>query len=244
MTAGESLLDTFPGRLFIEQLRSIRLGDMPSMAFVAAMQPEELLWCATYAVRRYLYSEDCMHALDLDVNEPELREFDNAGLAALSRLSTFDSPQIHHGTGGDFREPTITNRDGFNALPAGAFWTSTPITDDEDTWSVSGEQLRHDSSRWTVYFDVTRVRVTRIDSGRDWINLIESHPLTGRGCKYPDWPAIAESWDAVHLSPAGLLLAHPPISTAPFLPTDGSGLTHSQPQNFMVARVLPWRLLR
>lgn len=229
MSNDESLLDTFPGRLFIRELRSdcLRAGMSPT-AFLAAMRTEALIWRATYAVRRYLYSADCLDVVDFDVSELELRECNTAGLAALSRLSTFGSPQIHHGTGGELRAPTISNRDGFRALPAGAFWTSSPITEDEDMWSVSGEHLHRENPRWEVHFDVTRVRLARIDSARDWVNLIDSHPLTARGCKYPDWPAIAESWGAVHLSPTGLLLAHPTISTTSFTTTDGSGLAHSQ----------------
>jgi hypothetical protein len=115
-----------------------------------------------------------------------------------------------------------------SALPNGAFWTSTPVTDDEDSWTLCGENLRRESPRWEMHFDVARIRVARIDSARDWADLIDSHTVTAGGCKYPDWPAIAESWDAVHLSPTGLLLAHPKISTTPFRSDDGSGLAHSQ----------------
>lgn len=231
MGTGESLLDTFPGRLFIEQLRSGHcFSGASAMEIVAAMTPEDLVRGATAAVRRYLYSDACLDVVNLDVDELALRELDAAGRVALSRLSTFDSPQIHQGTGaiGKLRAPTIRNRDGLSALPGGAFWTSTPLTDDDDSWTVSGENLHRESPRWEVHFDVKRVPVLRIDSARDWADLIESHPLKARDCKYPDWPAIAESWNAVHLSPAGLLLAHPTISTSPFTTTDGSGLAHSQ----------------
>ena len=148
----------------------------------------------------------------------------------MLRHSTFDSPQIHQGTVSELRAPNIQNREPLSALPDGAFWTSIPITDDEDSWTMSGENLRSESPRWEVHFDVTLVRVARIDSAREWVDLIESNTATvsGSNCKYPDWPAIAGSWDAVHLSPAGLLLAHPKISTTRFITADGSGYAHSQ----------------
>lgn len=203
MSGRESLLDTFPGRLFIEHMRS----------FGGLGIPEDLIRAATSAVGSYLYSDRCLEVADFDVNDPELRELNAEGLAALSGLPTFGSPQIHQGTVGELRAPSITNREPLSALPNGAFWTSTPITEDEDSWTLCGENLKRQSPRREMHFDVTRVRVARIDSARDWAELIDSNPVISGGCKYPDWPAIAESWDAVHLSPAGLLLAHPKIST-------------------------------
>lgn len=229
MSARESLLDTFPGRLFINNLQLFRRsGGLSPEAFVVSMGPKDLIRAATRAVSSYLYSDACLEVLHLDSNEPDLREFDIAGLAALSKLSTFGCPQIHQGMLRELRRPIIHNRDPLSALPAGAFWTSIPLTDKEDSWTVSGENLKRQSPRWEIYFDQTAVRVARVDSARAWIELIESNAVTASHCKYPDWPAIAESWDAVHLSPAGLLLAHPTISTTPFTATNGSGYTHSQ----------------
>jgi hypothetical protein len=214
----ESLLDTIPGRLFIEQMLSAR----------GPYWPEDMIRAATRAVSRYLYSDRWLDVARFDVNDPELRECDAGGFAALTRLSTFESPQIHQGPIDALRAPSIDNRELLGALPAGAFWTSTPITDGEDSWTLCGENVRREKPRWEVHFDVTRVRIARIDSARDWADLIDSHTATRIGCKYPDWPAIAESWDAVHLSPAGLLLAHPKISTTRFSTADGSGYAHSQ----------------
>jgi hypothetical protein len=198
------------------------------LSFGGLGMPEDLIRAANWAVGRYLYSEGCLDVADFDLAEPELRECDAVGLAALTGLPTFDSPQIHQGTIGELRAPSIGNRKPLSALPDGALWTSSPITENEDSWTLCGENLRREMPRWEVHFDVTRVRVARIDSARDWADLIDSNTAAGSGCKYPDWPAIAESWDAVHLSPAGLLLAHPKISTTRFSTTDGSGLAHSQ----------------
>ncbi|OBI53939.1 hypothetical protein [Mycobacterium sp. E796] len=206
MTVRESLLDTFPGRLFVDDMRS----------FGGLAVPERLIRAATSAVSGYLYSDRYREVANLDVNDPELRSHDIAGLAALTGLATFGSPQIHQGAIGEVRAPRIGNRDPLSALPAGAFWTSTPITEDEDSWTLCGENLRREAPRWEVHFDVARVRVARVDSARDWAELIDANTVTAGGCKYPDWPAIAECWDAVHLSAAGLLLAHPKISTTRF----------------------------
>ncbi|ORA80632.1 hypothetical protein K3U93_17885 [Mycobacterium malmoense] len=242
MSVGESLLDTFPGRLFIDHLRFFhRHTRVTPTAFVRASRPRDLIVAATHAVSGYLYSDGCANVMDFDTDDPELCEFSAAGLAALSKLSTFDSPQIHQGTVEWLRAPSVRNRDRLCALPFGAFWTSTPIDDDEDSWTLSGENLRRESPRWEVYFDTTHVRVTRIDSARDWRDLVESNPVTADGCKYPDWPAIAASWDAVHLSATGLLLAHPTISTTPFVTTDGSGRAHSRAGP--VASVADWSVV-
>ncbi|WP_068185515.1 hypothetical protein [Mycobacterium sp. UM_CSW] len=207
MSARESLLDTFPGRLFIEDMRS-RGG---------LAVPVRLIRAATWAISGYLYSDRYLEVADLDVNDAELRSYDVAGLAALTGLNTFGSPQIHQGDPiGELRAPRIGNRDPLSALPAGAFWTSTPITEAEDTWTLCGENVKPEMPRWEVHFDLARVRVARIDSARDWADLIDANSVMAGGCEYPDWPAIAESWDAVHLSAAGLLLAHPKISTSRF----------------------------
>ncbi|OBH07602.1 MULTISPECIES: hypothetical protein [unclassified Mycobacterium] len=217
MSNAESLLDTFPGRLFIERMRSV--GGLGA--------PEELISAASRAVGSYLYSDRCLDVADFDVDDLELRAYDEAGLSALSALPTFGSPQIHQGALGELRAPNVSNREPLSALPKGAFWTSTPITDNDDSWTLCGENLARESPRWEVRFDTARVRVALIDSARDWADLIDSHAATANGCRYPDWRAIAQSWDAVHLSPAGLLLAHPKISVTPFSTADGSGHAHS-----------------
>lgn len=228
MSIRESLLNTFPGRLFLKGLGFGCGHHYLPQEVLDALQPDDLIHEAALAIGNYLYSDDCFSVTNFNVHDPELQSADTVALAALSRLCTFASPQIHQGTLTQLHAPSISNRKRLCALPDGAFWTSTPMADNEDSWLISGENLNRDSPRWEVYFDTTRVRVARIDSARDWIDLIDSNRITAGGCKYPDWPAIAESWDAVHLSPAGLLLAHPTISTTPFITTDGSGLAHSE----------------
>ncbi|BBX63779.1 hypothetical protein MSAS_29530 [Mycobacterium saskatchewanense] len=91
MSNDEPLLDTFPGRLFIEHMRS----------FGGLGIAEEVIRAANWAVGSYLYSDRCLGVLDFDVSEPELRAYDTASLAALSALPSFGSPQIHQGTIGE-----------------------------------------------------------------------------------------------------------------------------------------------
>ena len=205
----ESLLDTGPGRLFIKELRRWHQhrGITPT-DFVATLHAKDLIQQATSAVGHHLYSDDRLDVSPLNADYPELCEFDTAGLAALSKLSTFDSPQIHQGMITSLEAPVVCN-DPWHGLPIGSFWTSTPVNADEDSWTLCGENLHRDHPRWEVHFDATRVRLARIDSARDWTDLIDANPLMVEGKKYPDWPAIAESYDAVHLSPTGLVLAHP-----------------------------------
>lgn len=54
-------------------------------------------------------------------------------------------------------------------------------------------------------------RVYEIHSASDWLRLVQNFPLSGsetaRGGVSPDWSRVAEVWDGVHLSFAGLLRA-------------------------------------
>ncbi|KXF51997.1 hypothetical protein AXA44_47880 [Rhodococcus sp. SC4] len=43
---------------------------------------------------------------------------------------------------------------------------------------------------------------------------------------FPDWPSIAQEWDAVHVSLSGLLCAEPLISQVPYTGGDTTGYTH------------------
>jgi hypothetical protein len=223
VSTGESLLDTFPGRLFISKMRSF--GSLADLG--------DVVRAASWAVGGYLYSDRCLEVADFDTDDPALRAYDTACLAALSALRSFGSPQIHQGSIGELRPPRVGNRKPLGALPSGAFWTATPVPPLDDSWTLCGENVAREKPRWEVHFDVARARVARIDSARDWAGLIDAHPVMAGGCRYPDWLAIAESWDAVHLSPAGLLLAHPKISAVPFGTTNGTGYAHSEAGSYV-----------
>lgn len=224
----ESLLDTIPGRLFVNKLKSRAYPGVSPAASVRSISPRDLISLAASAADGYLYSDECREVASLEIDQHVLREFDAAGLAALSELSAFSSPHVHHGMIAPIEAPIIRNRKPLSALPHGAFWTSIPITDSDDSWTLSGENINRGYPRSDVHFSVEDVRLARIDSADDWIALVESGFVEVGSCKYPDWPALAASWDAVYLSPLGLLLAHPRISATPFTERDGSGLEHSQ----------------
>lgn len=234
----ESLLNTFPGRLFVEHLRFFDRRDASIAEFVAAMPPDLLNILAGAANDRYLWSNDCAQAIHLDIDDPELREYADSAKAALAKLSAFNSPQIRHGKQVTLCEPRIRNRSPLSARPVGAFWTSTRLNDNKDTYS---EAWQTGETRWEVHFDPTAVRLARIDSAHDWSTLIDGRAITASGCSYPDWPVIAASFDAIHLSALGLLLAHPSISDTPFVTTTGSGLEHSQAGHY--ASVAVWELV-
>jgi hypothetical protein len=72
----ESLLDTFPGRLFVEDMR--RFGGLAI--------PDRLIRATAWAGTGYLYSDRWLDVADFDVDDPELRKYDAAGLLALSGL--------------------------------------------------------------------------------------------------------------------------------------------------------------
>jgi hypothetical protein len=59
---------------------------------------------------------------------------------------------------------------------------------------------------WRVWsFGVApSARVAEIRSARDWVTLIESAPFDSSGTIYPDWSALAEHWDGVHVTPSAV----------------------------------------
>jgi hypothetical protein len=118
-------------------------------------------------------------------------------------------------------------------MVSGAWW-SAPITRPGVSTARSigqpplptGLVFVEDSFGWTSatswQVSATReVRVLELGAPEDWMNLVRRYPLevtattkrgdwwrtTGRDGSWamPDWPLVAEDWDAVHLSVAGYL---------------------------------------
>lgn len=221
----EALNDTVPGRIFLlsiqeeyqrsEEYLRTQIEDRAA-AFVSNR--------VARAVSEYLYS---------DVPEAVTRENFKVGLDRNLALALedlvfksvpFDSPQVHYGDLTRFRNVSIFNRVPMSTLPGGAFWTA-PITGSKsDTWRGRSSN----KTRSTIIFNAKLVRLAQIDGLKDWINLINLSPERSSGKNYPDWTAISHQYDAVYLSPAGLLLAHPHLSQSPFHTADGTGVTHSQ----------------
>jgi hypothetical protein len=48
-------------------------------------------------------------------------------------------------------------------------------------------------------------RVAEVRSAADWVALIASFPMNHNGFVYPNWRAVAECWDGVHMSARGVV---------------------------------------
>ncbi|MEE2033999.1 hypothetical protein [Rhodococcus chondri] len=221
----DTLNDTVPGRIFLSSLqKEYQRSEEYLRTQIEERAAAFISNRVARAVSEYLYS---------DVPEAVTREdfkvdLDRNLALALEHLVfksiPFDSPQVHYGDLTRFRNVSIFNRVPVSTLPGGAFWTA-PITGPKsDTWrGRSSNKIRS-----TIIFNTKLVRLAQIDGLKDWINLINLAPEKNSGKNYPDWTAISYQYDAVFLSPAGLLLAHPHLSQFPFHTVDGTGVTHSQ----------------
>lgn len=221
----ELLNDTIPGRIFLlslqqefqrseERFRNQTQGR--TAAFISSR--------AARAVSEYLYSDvpETITRADfriaLDQNIQSVLEMLIVGSIP------FDSPQAHYGNLTQFREVSISNKNPVSTLPEGAFWTAPITGSNSDTW----KGMSSNKNRSTIVFNPELVRLARIDGLHDWSRLIDLAPRKHSGQSYPDWAVVSSHFDAVYLSPAGLLLAHPKLSQFPFYTVDGTGVTHSQ----------------
>lgn len=229
MSSDESLLDTIPGRLFIETLAWFWStgADESVSEYVRGLSADDLLSHATRAVGSYLYSNDPVAAARLDASSCRRLDLDVAARWALDGWQPFGSPQVHQGSVTEVRAPVVANRSGFGSLPQGAFWTATPLGPRADSWGECGENLSRGAPRCEVHFDVADTTVAIIRTAADWVRLIAPDAVDVDGTLHPNWPAIARRYDAVHLTVSGLLLAHPRLSQTPFASDDGSGYAHS-----------------
>ncbi len=57
---------------------------------------------------------------------------------------------------------------------------------------------------WALEVD-QNATVLEVASARDWLSVVDAHPVHHRGFVYPDWTAIAARWDAVHMTAAAIL---------------------------------------
>lgn len=131
-------------------------------------------------------------------------------------------------------EARATARPTDPAAPFSGYWWSTPeltrlVTTTRAVQGLGSIQLawqedslgHSDAAIWPLT-PIRRPRVCEIDGPGSWIRLVANYPLdvtnarrhdwyklTGRHGTWliPDWSAVAEEWDAVHLSVAGYLTA-------------------------------------
>ncbi|WP_256978114.1 hypothetical protein [Rhodococcus sp. 14-2470-1a] len=189
----------------------------------------EFVFAAQLDIRSYLYSSGLAEVMAIDPCRPDMVAMADAIAAELATVDrdTFTSPQRHSGHVEVLRQPHVTNRKSASeTLPAGALWTATPLADDLDTWTESRESDAP-TDTYELNFDPDAVHVVRIDSASDWADLLQHHPRGHSDTLYPDWAAIATHCDAVHLSLAGLLTAHPPL-TDTAVDASAQGYAHSK----------------
>jgi hypothetical protein len=93
-----------------------------------------------------------------------------------------------------------------NANPFDAgLYTSTGFQGTQGMWRLYLD-LGHYSSNfpypWHVWKVVsgTTVRVCDVTTAAQWEELVLRHPAVSDGLIYPDWQAIAQEWDAVHIT--------------------------------------------
>lgn len=109
--------------------------------------------------------------------------------------------------------------------PLGAMWTSSPFPDLASVWLTDAPLdwgYPPEATTWSVGVDPTRgVRCFEIGSRGDWVSLCEAFPQDstetyGQDSRAgnlqweppfiaPDWNAVAEEYDAVHLKWSGFL---------------------------------------
>ncbi|MFF4596835.1 hypothetical protein [Amycolatopsis sp. NPDC001319] len=112
----------------------------------------------------------------------------------------------------------------FDDKPRGAWWTSSRLPDGTSCWSRSESLVGTPETRaagevpprrehW-VTVDLTAARIHRIERAADFAVLLAEYPLGGSGFPRVDWLAVAEDFDAVHLSARGLVYTQDvPIAT-------------------------------
>lgn len=228
---GSDLVDTVPGRNFVAGFARDFDRDAQDLSineFLRGLSMDTLLWEAQKDISTYLYGTGMDDALQVNTRDPAIVAMAAAIVEELGSPTrdTFTSPQRHSGRVETLAPPSVRNRTGSTeVLPDGALWTATTLDDGVDTWTHSRES--EPEFVYELLFAPTSVKVARIDSHDDWRRLITAHTRHGSDTSRPDWKHVAQNLDAVHLSLAGLLAAHPRLSEVP--PNDSrDGYRHSQ----------------
>jgi hypothetical protein len=111
----------------------------------------------------------------------------------------------------------LTNWERYAQKPEWGLWTSTELDDPDNTTSLLvaagfgtgdlGGHFHPPCARYRFAIAPT-ARVFEIDGPDAWHRLCTHFPAAGEdGRLVPDWPAVAEEWDGVHLTLGGLLTA-------------------------------------
>jgi hypothetical protein len=103
---------------------------------------------------------------------------------------------------------TVRGRVG--TAPAGAQYSSTRYCGTWSPWRTYLE-LNRGSTLYPIPWHTWRIavedeaRIAEIDCAASWVRLLGDHPHAVGGELVPDWGSIAEDYDGVHLSFAGVL---------------------------------------
>lgn len=206
----ERLRDTVPGTVFLTQVLHWGLEQLDlEGACEGAMR----------AVADYLYGPVELE----EIRGESAKISDNDEIQVRDKLEELDreiavSDFIHGGNPSPFLPPEfpLLSPDNPKYHPRAAFWTATPLSVDEDTWTICGENLNRNRERMVVDVDRTRARIHRVDSLRDWKRVTTEWNLED-GAHH--WASVAREFDAIALGIRGLLLAHPGDIWDPSVPS-------------------------
>ncbi|MCP2164838.1 hypothetical protein [Goodfellowiella coeruleoviolacea] len=149
---------------------------------------------------------------------PELDEVAVAVLDRLSRSEFADASlqprQAWFSTSGTLPRVVVVS-DVSSAFapadkPVGALWTASFLPDGTSAWQRR-EWAEFGTSRnlYAVTFDLAQAKIFTIDSLEDFEQLIHAYPRPAPdGRVLVRWTAVADDFDAVHLTARGLLTAH------------------------------------
>lgn len=149
-------------------------------------------------------------------------ELDRIAAAVMRRVSTGPlsattprSPQARFTRDAMPSSVMVTDRPTQDDKPAGALWTSSFLPDGTSMWQW-GEwaEFGRDRPLLALTFDPADVRLCTIGSPADYERLVNRYPYPASTHTQVHWTRLAEDFDAVHLTVAGLLTAqHVPVDT-------------------------------
>ena len=201
-----------PGTDYFDQLSAERLSEL-------------IIQCEQYFTPfndRYLWQADILQTAGLAL-EPFVKPF----LAAPGTTNWFTDLDRHRQEWASalvgfpphesFFHPDLRAYGAGNTKPRLTFWTSTSLTAHSSSWTYylhSGEDRQEAAySRWHVEV-ASSARVYEVHGPQAWQRLCLTYPapscLAYPICRpdaliEPDWQAVSQDWDGVHLSVGGLL---------------------------------------
>lgn len=155
-----------------------------------------------------------------DFSASEAPELDAIAHSVLGRLgsgwfarSAVTSPQAWFSDGNDIHSFVVTSEG--SALseadkPVGAMWTASYLPDGRSAWGeLEAAEFPEGNRRlYSIRFKSDAVRSYTINCVPDYQRLLSLYPRSEAGWVGVNWRLVAEQFDAVRLSPRGLVSAH------------------------------------